>query len=93
MLHLYLNEKATPGPDVVVRAMKAWNFKIKYRGRELTAAQLIRSEDKKIEQASEQLPLPLLDAIHSLSEEDIAITLTKKEADSIDLRVSIRFAG
>jgi DNA-binding phage protein len=93
MLDLYLKEKATPGSDVIVRAMKAWNFKLKYRGREFGAPLLMRTEEATIQVHAEQLPLPLKDAIHSLSQEDIGITLAKKEPDRIDLQVSIRFVS
>jgi len=93
MLDLYMKEKATPGSDVIVRAMKAWNFKLNYRGREFGAPLLTRTEQMTTQVHAEQLRLPLRDAIHSLSQEDIAISLSKKEPDRIDLQVSIKFVS
>jgi len=42
-----------------------------------------------------QIPeqLPLFDAINSLNERDLSVTIVKKEADRIELQVSIKFAG
>lgn len=93
MLDVYLNGKAAPGPDVTLRAMKAWNFTLKYRGREISSSQLTRPAVVEIQGAEEQLFLPLRDAIQSLDEADLRIRIAKKEPDRIDLQVSIRFAG
>jgi len=93
MLDVYLNGKSAPGPDVALRAMKAWNFTLKYRGREITSSQLTRPAVVEIQGAAEQLLLPLRDAIQSLGEEDLRIRIAKKQADRIELQVSIRFAG
>lgn len=93
MLDVYINGKATPGPDVILRAMKAWNFTLKYRGREITSSQLARSVGKELPPVPEQLLLPLRDAIDALGEENLLVRISKKEPDRIELQVSIRFAG
>jgi hypothetical protein len=93
MLDVYLNAKSTPGSDVVLRAMKAWNFTLKYRGRELSSSQWTRPTVVEIQGAAEQLFLPLRDAIQSLDEGDLRVRIAKREPDRIDLQVSIRFAG
>lgn len=93
MLDVYLNGKSTPGSDVILRAMKAWGFPLKYRGREVMSSQLVRPTAGGADVPPEQLLLPLRDAIHSLDEGDLNIRIAKKEADRIELQVSIRFAG
>jgi len=93
MLDIYLKGRAAPGPDVILRAMKAWGFSLKYRGREVTSAQLIRPRVAGPQTTAEQLLLPLKDAIQSLSDEDIHVKVAKKDADRIQLDVSIRFAS
>jgi len=93
MLDVYLSGRSAPGSDVVLRAMKAWNFTLKYRGRELTSSQLTRPTAVEIQGAAEQLMLPLRDAIQSLGEGDLQIRIAKKQPDRIELQVSIRFAG
>lgn len=93
MLDIYLTGKSAPGPDIILRAMKAWNITFTYRGREIASSQLSRPALVEIQSAAEQLQLPLRDAIHSLGEEDLRIRIAKKQADRIELQVSIRFAG
>lgn len=94
MLDVYIKGKATPGPEVILRAMRAWNFTLKYRGREITSSQLMRSVPEHPPLAvPEQLLLPLRDAIDALGEENLLVRISKKEPDRIELQVSIRFAG
>jgi transcriptional regulator with XRE-family HTH domain len=92
MLDQYLKGRATPGPDVVLRAMRAWNFTLKYRGREVGASYFDRTSEKKVEFTPTQLTLPLAQVIAQLDQRDLAIDITKKGADSIQLQVSIKFA-
>lgn len=91
MLDLYLDGKAMPGPDVILRAMKEWNFPLNYRGREITSSQLSRPMVTATHAEPEQLLLPLKDAIHSLDERDLSVRIAKKEPDGIQLEVSIKF--
>jgi hypothetical protein len=96
MLDLYLKAEAAPGPDVILRAMEKWSFTLRYRGQELRSSNFEGvSEVAGIEQLPVQLSLPLRDAIESLEERDLSITIKKREPDQnrIDLEVSIRFAS
>src|SRR5712692_393540 len=88
MLDKYLKGKATPGPDVVLRAMNAWNFTLNYRGRELGTAYFAQPTDIRAEAAvPAQLELALADVIAALDERNLGIAITKKEPDSIQLQV------
>ena len=91
MLDLYLDERAAPGPDVLLRAMREWKFTLKYRGREVSSSQFERPHASEMATIPEQLPL--FDAIRDLDKRDVQISILKKEADRIDLQVSIKFAG
>ncbi len=96
MLDVYLSGKAMPGSDVILKAMamRTWNLPLTYRGREITASQLARPTASHMPTpAPEQIPLPLKDALDSLNEGDLRIRINKKEADRIELGLSIRFAG
>lgn len=93
MLDRYLKGRATPGPDVVLRAMKAWNFTLRYRGRELGTSYFTRPHFIATEQTPVQLELALADIIAALNQRDVQISILKKATDSIQLQVSIRFAG
>ena len=93
MLDVYLKEGATPGSDIVLRAMKAWGFAVSYRGREITSSQMARPSPIELQATAEQLLLPLKEAIQSLADEDIRVTIAKKDANRIQLGVSIRFAS
>lgn len=92
MLDLYLKGRATPGSDVILRAMKAWSFTLKYRGREVGASYFDRRLEKKADFTPTQLALPLAEVIALLDQRDLAIVITKKGPDSIQLQVSIKFA-
>jgi hypothetical protein len=93
MLDVYLKAEATPGPDVLLRAMKAWRFTLKYRGREITSSQLARPPAGETPSTPEQLLLPLREAIEALNEGDLGVRIVRKAPDRIELQVSIKFAG
>lgn len=94
MLDLYLNGKAMPGSDVILKAMKAWGFPLAYRGREITSG-LLASPTKKTQEYElpEQLSLPLRDAIDALGEENLSVKIANRRSDRLELSVSIKFAG
>ena len=92
MLDQYLKGRATPGPDVVLRAMKAWNFTLKYRGRDVGAPYFDRPLERKAVSIPTQLALPLAEIIAQLDQRDLEIAITRKGVDSIQLQVSIKFA-
>jgi hypothetical protein len=95
MLDQYLKGRATPGPDVVLRAMKAWSFTLRYRGKEVGASYFDREPEepaRKAESPAMQLALPLAEVIAQLDQRDLAIAITRKGVDSIQLQVSIKFA-
>src|SRR5713101_3963177 len=63
MLDQYLKGRATPAPDVVLRAMKAWGVTLMYRGREVGASYFAQNTKTKVELTPVQLNLPLADVI------------------------------
>jgi hypothetical protein len=91
MLDLYLNGRATPGPDIILRAMKEWKLRFKHRGQEISSSHFERNLPSVKASAPQQLNL--FDAINSLDQRDLQITLTKKSPDRIEMQVSIKFAG
>jgi transcriptional regulator with XRE-family HTH domain len=93
MLDIYLKGQAMPGPDVILRAMKAWGFPLSYRGREVTSSLLAKPTTNGRNKTAEQLLLPLRDAIDSLSEGNLAVKIASRQADRIDLQVSIKFVS
>jgi transcriptional regulator with XRE-family HTH domain len=93
MLDRYLKGRATPAPDVVLRAMKAWNFTLRYRGRELGTSYFTRPDGIATEPTPVQLELALADIIAALNQRDVQVSILKKAADSIQLQVLIKFAG
>jgi len=78
---------------VILRAMKAWDFKLAYRGREVGETYFQQPGGPQVKLTPAQLSLPLSEVIALLDERDLEIAITKKEADSVQIQVSIRFAG
>ena len=93
MLDVYLKGKATPGSDVIMRAMRAWKLPFAYRGREITISQLTRPARGPTHPQPEQLLLPIEEAILALGQEDLDVRISKKETAGIELQVTIRFAS
>jgi hypothetical protein len=92
MLYRYLRAEAEPRPDVLARACRLWSISLNFRGASFTYSSFASAdstpEDSRIPKQS-----TLFDAIGTLRETDIRTKVLRKRSRSVELSVTIRFAG
>lgn len=88
-LHQYLAGKTAPKGPVLHQACRKWGITLDYKGLKLGASAFQERAQRPVKQ-QQQL---LFDALTALSNDNLRIKLTRKDAHSVHLDVEIKFAS
>src|SRR5579862_3215943 len=84
---LYLNQKATAGPDILRRACDIWKFALSIEGTTVDASSIAAHLDPRLE----PIQISLFRALTLVEGRQLKVEVLKKSAYGLDLRVSIDF--
>ena len=86
-VNLYLNQKATPGPDILRRACDTWKLVLEIEHTTIDASSFSAHLGPRLEPQQ----ISLFRALTLVEDKQLKVEVMKKSADTLDLKVSIYF--